>query len=94
MTGGRRATDATVPDRSGWRAGAACRNADPDLFFPTRTRAGIDISAAAAICAACPVRIECDKFAEATNQVHGVWAGVDRGDPKARRKARRTASAA
>jgi WhiB family redox-sensing transcriptional regulator len=47
-----------------------------------------------AICAGCPVRAECHEFAEATNQVHGVWAGFNRSDPKERRKARRAASAA
>jgi WhiB family redox-sensing transcriptional regulator len=87
-----RTTHTGAPDRGDWRARAACRDADPELFFPIRS--GADISAAVAICAACPVRAECYKFAEATQQVHGVWAGVDRGDRMARRKARRTASAA
>jgi WhiB family redox-sensing transcriptional regulator len=81
-----RTTRTVVPNRGGWRAHAACKDADPDLFFPDR--AGTDISAAQAICAGCPVRAECHEFAEATSQVHGVWAGVDRGSPKARRKAR------
>ena len=93
MTRGRRAVD-PVTKQGGWRTRASCGDADPDLFFPTRTRAGTDISAAVAICAACPVWAECHEFAEATNQVHGVWAGVYRGDQKARPKARRTASAA
>ena len=75
-----------APGRSRWRDRAACRDADPDLFFPDR--AGTDISAAQVICAGCPVRAQCLEFAEATNQVHGVWAGIDRGSPKARRKAR------
>jgi WhiB family redox-sensing transcriptional regulator len=74
--------------RRRWRARAACGDADPELFFPDRT--GTDISAAVATCAGCPVRVECHEFAEATKQVHGVWAGVDRGNPGARR----TASAA
>lgn len=81
-----------APNRGDWRARAACGRADADLFFPDR--AGADVSAAVAICAGCPVRAECHEFAEATSQVHGVWAGVNRGDPKARRKARRAASAA
>ena len=84
--------DARKPDRHGWRALAACRAADPDLFFPAR--AGTDISAAKAVCAGCPVRAECNDFAEATKQAYGVWAGVDRGDARARRAARRAASAA
>jgi WhiB family redox-sensing transcriptional regulator len=87
-----RKAPAAAPNRSGWRARAACGTADPELFFPARH--GADVSAAVAICASCPVRAECHEFAEATNQVHGVWAGVDRSDPKARRKARQAASAA
>ena len=81
-----RKAPAAAPPRGGWRARAACGDADPELFFPDR--AGTDISAAQAICAGCPVRRECHEFAEATSQVYGVWAGVDRGSPKARRKAR------
>ena len=77
---------AAAPGRSRWRDRAACRDDDPDLFFPDR--AGTDISAAQVICAGCPVRAECHEFAEVTKQVYGVWAGVDRGSPKARRKAR------
>lgn len=81
-----RKAPSAAPARGGWRARAACGDVDPELFFPDR--AGTDISAAQAICAGCPVRAECREFAEATNQVYGVWAGVDRGSPKARRKAR------
>ena len=80
-----RKASVVAPPRSGWRARAACGDADLELFFPDR--AGTDISAAQAICAGCPVLAECHEFAEATNQVHGVWAGVDRGSPRARRKA-------
>jgi WhiB family redox-sensing transcriptional regulator len=87
-----RTTRTGAPDRGDWRAHSACGDADPELFFPIRS--GSDISAAVAVCAACPVRAECHEWAEATQQVHGVWAGVDRGDRRARRKARRTASAA
>lgn len=82
-----RTTRTEAPDLGAWRTRAACKDVDdPDLFFPDR--AGTDISAARIICAGCPVRVECHEFAEATNQVYGVWAGVDRGSPKARRKAR------
>ena len=83
-----RKVSVAVPARGGWRARAACGASDPELFFPDR--AGTDIRAVQAICAGCPVRAECHEFAEATSQVHGVWAGVDRGSLRARR----TASAA
>jgi WhiB family redox-sensing transcriptional regulator len=87
-----RTTRTAAPNRGAWRARAACKDADPELFFPDR--AGTDISAAQAICAGCPVQAECHEFAEATKQVHGVWAGVDRGDSGTRRKARQLAGAA
>ena len=89
---GARTTRTGAPGLGNWRGRAACQAADPELFFPAR--AGADISAAVAICAGCPVRVECHKWAEVTKQVHGVWAGVDRADPRARRRARQAASAA
>jgi WhiB family redox-sensing transcriptional regulator len=80
-----RKVSVAIPARGGWRARAACGASDPELFFPDR--AGTDIRTAQAICAGCPVQAECHEFADATNQVHGIWAGVDRGSPQARRKA-------
>ena len=87
-----RTTRTRTPDQGRWRSRAACRHTDPDLFFPDRE--GADISAAVAICAVCPVRVDCHKFAEATNQRYGIWAGMDRSAPKRHRKARPAATAA
>jgi WhiB family redox-sensing transcriptional regulator len=64
--------------RSRWRLFAACRSADPDLFFPP-SAAGKSLAqeqAAKAICAGCPVRRECLAFAVRTRQVHGIWGGT------------------
>lgn len=61
-----------------WRSLAACRSADPDLFFPISS-SGRSIAQAAeakAICAGCPVRRECLAFALRTHQGHGVWGGL------------------
>ena len=60
-----------------WRA-AACRTADPDLFFPVSS-AGPgreDVARAKAVCASCGVRRQCLQFALATRQAHGVWGGT------------------
>ena len=60
-----------------WSA-AACRSADPDLFFPI-SASGPALEQAAkakAICATCPVRRECLAFALRTGQVHGIWGGT------------------
>jgi WhiB family redox-sensing transcriptional regulator len=61
-----------------WRSLAACRSADPDLFFPISS-SGQSIAQAAeakAICAGCRVQRECLAFALRTHQVHGVWGGL------------------
>jgi WhiB family transcriptional regulator, redox-sensing transcriptional regulator len=77
-------TDASPRDsgapsaRPDWRQFAACRLADPDLFFPVSTAGPSleQLARAKAICQRCPVRRECLAFALATCQVHGVWGGL------------------
>jgi WhiB family redox-sensing transcriptional regulator len=61
-----------------WRLAAACRSADPELFFPISAsgRALEQVTEAKAICAGCPVRPECLEFALRTQQVHGIWGGM------------------
>jgi WhiB family transcriptional regulator, redox-sensing transcriptional regulator len=48
-----------------WRSVAACRSADPDLFFPVSSsgRALGQVSEAKTICARCQVRRQCLAFA-------------------------------
>jgi WhiB family redox-sensing transcriptional regulator len=64
--------------RGDWRLRAACQSVDPDLFFPISAsgRSLEQVTAAKAICAACPVRRECLAFALITGQAHGVWGGL------------------
>ena len=78
MTG--RATD--------WRASGACRDADPDLFFPISSvgRAIGQIAQAKAICACCPVRRQCLEFAKTNAPIQGIWGGTT---PEERYPARR-----
>ncbi len=64
--------------RRDWWASAACREADPELFFPVASRgpgAG-EIARAKAVCAVCRVRRQCLQYALATHQMHGVWGGT------------------
>lgn len=63
---------------SGWWRLAACRSADPDLFFPVSGAgpAVAQVAAAKAVCAGCPVRRECLTYAIFTRQQHGVWGGL------------------
>ena len=56
-----------------WRMRAACRAADPGLFFP---ELGESAKAAKQICADCPVRAECLAFAVASGERFGVFGGL------------------
>jgi WhiB family transcriptional regulator, redox-sensing transcriptional regulator len=71
-----------------WRVHAACRDTDPDLFFPVGTTGpAIDqIASAKAVCNTCEARPECLEFALSTNQDSGVWGGTSEEE---RRKLRR-----
>jgi WhiB family transcriptional regulator, redox-sensing transcriptional regulator len=61
-----------------WRVLAACQSIDPELFFPVSAsgKSLEQVTAAKAVCAACPVRRECLAFALRTSQVHGIWGGL------------------
>ena len=64
--------------RGQWRSAAACRSADPELFFPVSDsgRSLEQVAEAKAVCGGCPVRRECLAFALRTEQVHGIWGGT------------------
>jgi WhiB family transcriptional regulator, redox-sensing transcriptional regulator len=73
---------ASVVTEEYWRSAAACRPADPDLFFPVSSsgKALEQAAQAIAICARCRVRRECLAFAVKTHQMHGVWGGMSEQD--------------
>ena len=76
-------------DSEDWRTRAACRDTDPDLFFPVGTTGqAIDqIEAAKAVCRACDALTECLEFALATNQESGVWGDTSEDERRKLRKA-------
>jgi WhiB family transcriptional regulator, redox-sensing transcriptional regulator len=76
-------------DISDWRDRAACKDTDPDLFFPVGTtgEAIVQIEAAKAVCRQCDARTECLEFALATNQDSGVWGGASEEERRKLRKA-------
>ncbi len=57
--------------------GAACRNAEPDLFFPISAQDLITRTRALRYCEACPVRAECLRVALADATIVGIWGGTD-----------------
>lgn len=56
-----------------WRQDAACRDADPEIFFPAKR--GSDELKAKRICRGCPVRVQCRAEAQRTGSV-GIWAAT------------------
>src|SRR5271169_4179143 len=79
-----------------WRSAAACRSADPELFFPIAATgpAVRQIARAKTICAGCEVRRECLEFALAQNQNYGIWGGTTAEDRQRGRRRRPRAAAA
>jgi WhiB family redox-sensing transcriptional regulator len=75
-----------LEDATGWREQAACRDHDPEVFFPGRQATPGQIAAAKAICATCLVQEDCLAYALETNQTEGIWGGQT---PTGRRKLRR-----
>jgi len=63
---------------TGWRNLTACRDKDPDLFFPVAGggSAVTQVAEAKQVCAGCPVRPACLDWALRHRQEFGVWGGV------------------
>jgi WhiB family transcriptional regulator, redox-sensing transcriptional regulator len=90
----------TQPDECDeWRKVAACRDTDPDLFFPVGTTGPAieQIENAKAVCRTCDAQVPCLEFALSTNQDSGVWGGTSEEERRKLRRqwlARRRAQAA
>ena len=61
-----------------WREEIACRDADPDLFFPIGPIGAAlrQMEEAKRICRDCPVQIQCLAWALASGVTDGVWGGT------------------
>lgn len=81
-----------------WRDDAACRDHDPDLFFPIGSTgpAVEQADKAKQVCAGCDVREQCLEYAIASNQDAGVWGGLTEDERRSlkrqRQRQRRLAS--
>lgn len=61
-----------------WRALAACRGLDTDLFYPEGRGSTLRKREAYAkdICASCPVATECRQAAVRQPERYGIWGGL------------------
>jgi WhiB family transcriptional regulator, redox-sensing transcriptional regulator len=68
----------TADNLAEWWSLAACQSADPDLFFPISGAgpARMQVERAKAVCAGCPVRSDCLRYALAAGPLQGVWGGL------------------
>ena len=75
-----------------WRHRAACRDEDPELFFPIGNTgpALVQIEEAKVVCRRCSVVDECLRWALESGQDAGVWGGLSEDERRAlkRRNAR------
>ncbi|MBO3746464.1 WhiB family transcriptional regulator [Streptosporangiaceae bacterium NEAU-GS5] len=75
-----------------WRHRAACRDVDPELFFPIGNTgpALMQIDEAKLVCRQCSVSEACLKWALESGQDAGVWGGLSEDERRAlkRRNAR------
>jgi len=78
--------------RMDWRHESACRDEDPELFFPIGNTgpALVQIEEAKVVCRRCSVVDECLRWALETGQDAGVWGGLSEDERRAlkRRNAR------
>ncbi|TYK43060.1 WhiB family transcriptional regulator [Actinomadura decatromicini] len=91
-------------DGTEWRRSAACRDVDPEVFFPDAASGSAPdpvsdpvsdgkrrIAQAKAVCAGCPVQQECRREAVERREPVGIWGGTTPQQRAAlRRKQRRS----
>jgi WhiB family transcriptional regulator, redox-sensing transcriptional regulator len=68
-----------------WRHRAACRDEDPELFFPIGSGgpALLQIDEAKAVCRSCTVIDDCLEWSLETGQEAGVWGGLSEEERRA-----------
>ena len=84
-----------MPTYDDWRHRAACRDRDPELFFPVSDMGpgARQTEQAKAVCARCPVRAECLEYALDNALDHGIYGGTTESERRTlRRRAVRKAA--
>jgi WhiB family redox-sensing transcriptional regulator len=80
---------AVAPARGDWRALGACRDEDPELFFPVTSTgpSARQVTIAKAVCGHCGVQRQCLRFALESRQDYGVWGGASEEERRLMRRA-------
>lgn len=80
-------------DLRDFRHRAACRDVDPELFFPVGDSgpALLQVAEAKAVCHTCPVTAACLAHALDAGHGDGVWGGRDAGERAVLRRVRTAA---
>jgi len=86
----------TTTTTTDWRHDAACRDTDPELFFPiSEVGPGArQLAAAKEVCAGCPVRAQCLRYALDNGLDHGIFGGTTELERRELTRARRAHEAA
>jgi WhiB family transcriptional regulator, redox-sensing transcriptional regulator len=81
-----------MPESDRWRNRAACRNQDPELFFPVSDigPGARQAERAKAVCARCPVRARCLEHALENGLHHGIYGGTTESERRTLRRGGRT----
>jgi WhiB family redox-sensing transcriptional regulator len=66
------------PEGTDWHVEAACRDVDPDLFFPVSASGASvpQIEEAKQVCRRCPVCAACLRWALDRGENAGIWGGT------------------
>lgn len=74
-----------------WRHHAACKAADPEIFFPVGTGgpALLQIAEAKTYCRRCPFVDPCLAWAFEHGEDHGIWGGMTEDERRADNTTRR-----
>ncbi|MGH8825918.1 MAG: WhiB family transcriptional regulator [Jiangellaceae bacterium] len=74
--------DYSIDPADTWRALAACRGMDTDLFYPEGRGQALHVREMIAkqVCAGCPVARECRQAAGERPERYGIWGGRTEGE--------------
>ena len=78
---------AQLTRRPSWHTRAACRGMEPATFVLSRGANESVMARARAICAGCPVTVQCLDYAMSDTDLVGVWAGTSGAERRAMRAA-------